>query len=844
MSLKLLRRALALSCGVAASALLPQGPAHAGSFTVANGQTVTTTQTLDTTGDVGTVEAGGTIVVSPGAHGIAVTANGVTVNNAGTVNGGFYGINAESSENTIASTGNVTGVVSGIRAGGDENTIANTGTMTGGEAGIVASGDGNTIKNAGTATGSRVSGVSAGGTGNTITNTGTATGGQYGIVASGGGNTIANAGTATGDRGITALGDGNTITNDGAATGDFDGIHAFGRENTITNTGTATGAQRYGIYAGNDGNAITNAGTATGGYSGIYTQGNATTIVNAGTATGNRDYGIYANSDENTITNTGTAKGGERGINTVGDGNTTTNAGTATGAIYGIYADGDENTITNTGTANGDAVSGIYAGGSENTIANSGTVKGGLGYGILANGDGNTITNTGTATRGLVGIGATGNGNTITNAGTASGAIGIQVQGNGNTITNTGTIIGASTAVRFLTGTDNTLTLLAGSNIQGNLTLGDASNRLTVGPGLNTAFAFTGGTVDIDGLPYLVSGGKLYVVDITGFAVQDEMTNDLTRAIADSVEGRLSDARRGPDETPVAALGYFQQPALGASPATGPAYWLSAIGGFRSQDGTSTTMDFDTAMGGILGGIDGMVDADTRAGVFAGLAFANLDTEGSAQELDSTSFYGGVYAGRSFGARFVDLSLTAGWSAFDSERRIANNQVSGGIEHAEADYGGFLISPSLKLGTDIAMGAGMLTPSVRARYAGLFLQSYDESGSDAALSVDSRNVGIFDARAELAYAFAPYNAESGTLTHAVRIGLDGTASRGGAVDAALLGATLNFDVANDDSVRGFVGYDGTYALANGASLRFGGEAGYDSENAFSARIAAGFDMTF
>jgi hypothetical protein len=51
--------------------------------------------------------------------------------------------------------------------------------------------------------------------------------------------------------------------------------------------------------------------------------------------------------------------------------------------------------------------------------------------------------------------------------------------------------------------------------------------------------------------------------------------------------------------------------------------------------------------------------------------------------------------------------------------------VAGGIEHAEANYGGFLLSPSVRIGTDMAMGSGTLTPSLRLRYAGLFLEGYE-----------------------------------------------------------------------------------------------------------------------
>jgi hypothetical protein len=81
--MKLLKRSLILSCGVSASALVLAINAGADSFTIVNGQTVTTTQFLDTTGNVGTLEEGGVIdALDDGIYGYA---NGVTVDNAGSV---------------------------------------------------------------------------------------------------------------------------------------------------------------------------------------------------------------------------------------------------------------------------------------------------------------------------------------------------------------------------------------------------------------------------------------------------------------------------------------------------------------------------------------------------------------------------------------------------------------------------------------------------------------------------------------------------------------------------------------------------------------------------------------
>ena len=83
------------------------------------------------------------------------------------------------------------------------------------------------------------------------------------------------------------------------------------------------------------------------------------------------------------------------------------------------------------------------------------------------------------------------------------------------------------------------------------------------------------------------------------------------------------------------------------------------------------------------------------------------------------------------------------------------------------DYDGLFVSPSATIGTSFAMNGGSLIPSLRARYAGLFLDSYDETGSAADLSVDDRDVNVFDFRAQLAYALAARPARATSPSHRI-----------------------------------------------------------------------------
>ncbi|WP_395664244.1 hypothetical protein, partial [Aestuariivirga sp.] len=87
--MNLFKRSIILSCIVSASTLVLAINAGATDFTITPSPPAaitTTTQQLGT-GDVGTVQEGGAIDVLTG-NGIEGTANGVTVNNAGSVTSG------------------------------------------------------------------------------------------------------------------------------------------------------------------------------------------------------------------------------------------------------------------------------------------------------------------------------------------------------------------------------------------------------------------------------------------------------------------------------------------------------------------------------------------------------------------------------------------------------------------------------------------------------------------------------------------------------------------------------------------------------------------------------------
>ena len=579
-----------------------------------------------------------------------------------------------------------------------------------------------------------------------------------------------------------------------------------------------------GIEGTADGVTVNNAGSVTSGdASGISVLGEST-VTNSGTATGNghdvlTDSGIFASGNNNTIINSGTATGGS----------------------FGILANGNNNSITNSGIATGYDQFGLWATGDGNTITNSGTATGGE-TGIVAMGNNNTITNLGTAESGWDGIGAVGNDNTITNSGTATGgSFGILANGNNNTITNSGQIIGGSAAVYF-DGSDNTLTLLAGSNVQGSLDLaGDGGNSLVIGRRLNTALRLTAvpEVIETNGMPYKAFGGILAVVDPTVYAAEDDMLGDLTRSLADVVDGRLGFV------TGHSANNVRVSTSNAEASRSQWATWATGIGNHRSQTADGIYDGFDTTLGGFALGTDGVLSSGTMFGGFVGASRAHVNTNAGNEQIDTATAYAGLYAGYTLPNAFVNLAVTGGYANTDTSRDVLNNMVVGGIEQAKGSPDGVFFAPQATIGTEIKNASGILTPSLRVAYTRLKMGSYEETGSIADMSIGERTVSTVTVRGQMAFAIKPIVTAGGHFDATMRLGADASFTKSNDITAMLLGQPLSFGTTGQDkTVQGFVGLDLAQKNDNGLALKLSVEAAYSTNNTVTLNGTAGLDWAF
>jgi uncharacterized protein with beta-barrel porin domain len=508
-------------------------------------------------------------------------------------------------------------------------------------------------------------------------------------------------------------------------------------------------------------------------------------------------------------------------------------------ASYGIVALGDSAVINNSGLVETSGLASIgvlVSGGAGSFVQNTGSIRstGNAGFGVILDGPDSVLLNRGT----------------IETTGPTSSAILVGPLGMGTVITSDGRIIspldGTSNAV--LIGADNvTLNIRAGSVIQGGMIFNGLNGTLDIGNGLNTALTYdslNSVTVNANGMPFASDGsGLLAVVDTSGFAAHDEILADLTGNLAGVAEDRLRSGRRGAESPAVAMDGMVIAAAADFSPRMESEFWLKLISGYRDEDDESPEVGFDTRFGGLVMGVDGETGFASRAGLFGGAALGRTETATSSQEIDHTAVFAGAYASLEGPDAFLDFTTTVGFAELDSQRRIANNLVQGGIEHADASYHGVFASPSATIGTEMTAGTLTFIPSLRARYAALFLDGYAEDGSSANLDVERRTVQVFELRGQVAMALAPREYFGIDTQHAIRLGLDGTLGGGEAIDATLLGQSLTFNSGSDDwNLRGFAALDSRYDLPNGWQLVSSTELGALGDGGFTLQGRVGLDI--
>ncbi len=461
------------------------------------------------TGTNGFVDNAGTIT---GANdtGVYMTAGG-SVNNqtGGMILGGNYGVYLYGGAGSVTNAGTITGTYyAGVELDGGGSVNNQTGGMIlGGSSGVYIYGGAGSVDNAGTITGTNGTGVylTAGGSVNNQ-NGGMILGNDYGVYIYGAAGSVTNAGTitGTGSAGV-ELDAGGSVNNQTGAMilGYYDGVDIYGAAGFVDNAGTITGTYGTGVYL-NAGGSVNNqtGGIILGNNQGVYITGTNGFVDNAGTITGANDTGVYLDAGGSVNNqNGGMILGNYYGVYIAGGPGTVTNAGTITGTYdTGVYLDAGGSVNNQTGAMILGGSSGVYIYGGAGSVANAGTITGTNGTGVYLTAGGIVDNQPGGIIRGDTGI-------------KFGGFIVAPVF-----VTNAGTIIGTGGTAIQLGGGDDSVTLLDGSVVQGNIQ-GSAGTDVTFLLGTQTN-SYGGDFLNferltVQGLNWNLTGNNTFSLDTT-----------------------------------------------------------------------------------------------------------------------------------------------------------------------------------------------------------------------------------------------------------------------------------------------------------------------------------------
>lgn len=202
----------------------------------------------------------------------------------------------------------------------------------------------------------------------------------------------------------------------------------------------------------------------------------------------------------------------------------------------------------------------------------------------------------------------------------------------------------------------------------------------------------------------------------------------------DVVGARLSDLRR--DKSGL-RTGLSGGDAYSSSHA-----WFRGIGYTADQEDRNGVLGYIVDTVGVLAGMDGLLDNNTRFGINAGYSETHVDGGGSGDhETDIGLYRLGIYGGRDFQRYYIEGQASASYHDIQTSRRI----TFGGLNRtAIGDTNGY--------GYGMRIGAGMplvfkpnqyITPYTDFQFIHVSVDDYAETGADSLnIHVDNEDINI------------------------------------------------------------------------------------------------------
>lgn len=319
----------------------------------------------------------------------------------------------------------------------------------------------------------------------------------------------------------------------------------------------------------------------------------------------------------------------------------------------------------------------------------------------------------------------------------------------------TATISGATVSLSL----ENSPTLLSTQQVQS--LLGNQYNILQAAGGIQGQFGavlpnylFIGGSLD-----YAATGIQLSVErNATTFASVGQTPNQ--RSVAAAVEGLgagnavYESLLLSP--TASSAQQAFQQlsgeiyPALGSVLINDSRYlrdtvgerlneangsrsngWIKALGAWGKTDDSHDTAGYTTSIGGLLAGVDGAVDDETRVGLVTGYSDSSVSMgSGTHSSAQVDSYHLGAYAGHEMGAWRLSAGGAYSWHRADVKRDLQYGDVSA-KQKAKVDAG--ITQVFGEAAYRLNLQALALEPFANLAYVHLDTEGFTEKGDAAAL---------------------------------------------------------------------------------------------------------------
>jgi len=170
---------------------------------------------------------------------------------------------------------------------------------------------------------------------------------------------------------------------------------------------------------------------------------------------------------------------------------------------------------------------------------------------------------------------------------------------------------------------------------------------------------------------------------------------------------------------------------LQADPATGGSGWVKALGAWGKTDTRNDTAGSTTSIGGLLAGVDGLLDEDARLGFVTGYSDSSLNLDsGTHSRAQVDSYHLGAYAGRELGAWRLSLGGSYSWHRADIKRDLHYGEVSA-KQKAKVDANTTQVFTEAAYRMDRQPVA--LEPFANLAYVHLDTDGFTEKGDAAAL---------------------------------------------------------------------------------------------------------------